>query len=62
MDTILNKTFKIFESKDEIKNFSDDKQKLRQFVNRSPLQKILQKFLETESKYYQMENWSYKVE
>lgn len=61
MDIILNNTFKIFESKDEIKNFSD-KQKLRQFVNRSSLQKILQKFLETESKYYQMENWSYKVE
>lgn len=61
MNIILNKTFKIFESKDEIKNFSD-KQKLRQFVNRSSLQKILQKFLETESKYYQMENWSYKVE
>ena len=62
MDTVLNKTFKIFESKDEIKNFSDDKQKLRQFVNRYSLQKILQHFLETESKYYQMENWSYKVE
>lgn len=61
MDIILNNTFKIFESKDEIKNFSD-KQKLRQFVNISSLQKILQKFLETESKYYQMENWSYKVE
>lgn len=61
MDIIFNNTFKIFESKDEIKNFSD-KQKLRQFVNRSSLPKNITEVFETESKYYQMENWSYKVE